>query len=40
MIFFYWRFYKQQVDLLMLTLLSGSIIIVIMAMASQYIALI
>lgn len=38
MIFFYWRFYKQQVDLLMLTLLSGSIIIVIMAMASQYIA--
>ena len=36
--FFYWRFYRQQIDLLMLTLLSGSIIIVIMVMASQYIA--
>lgn len=35
---FYWRFYRQQIDLLMLTLLSGSIIIVIMVMASQYIA--
>lgn len=38
MAFFYWRFYRQQIDLLMLTLLSGSIIIVIMVMASQYIA--
>ncbi|WP_296202727.1 DUF2157 domain-containing protein [Psychrobacter sp. UBA3962] len=38
MVFFYWRFYRQQIDLLMLTLLSGSIILVLMVMASQYIA--
>lgn len=38
MAFFYWRFYRQQIDLLMLTLLSGSIILVLMVMASQYIA--
>lgn len=38
MAFFYWRFYRQQVDLLMLTLLSGSVILVLMVMASQYIA--
>ncbi|SUD92065.1 DUF2157 domain-containing protein [Psychrobacter phenylpyruvicus] len=36
--FFYWRFYKKQIDLLMLTLLSGSVILVLMVMASQYIA--
>lgn len=38
MAFFYWRFYRQQIDLLMLTLLSGSVILVLMVMASQYIA--
>lgn len=38
MAFFYWRFYRQQVDLLMLTLLSSSVILVLMVMASQYIA--
>lgn len=38
MAFLYWRFYKKQRDLLMLTLLSGSAIMVLMVMASQYIA--
>lgn len=36
--FFYQRFRKKQIDLLMLTLLSGSVILVLMAIATQYIA--
>lgn len=36
--FFYGRFRKKQIDLLMLTLLSGSVIIVLMVIATQYIA--
>lgn len=36
--YFYGRFRKKQIDLLMLTLLSGSVIIVLMVIANQYIA--
>lgn len=36
--FFYGRFRKKQIDLLMLTLSSGSVIIVLMVIATQYIA--
>lgn len=38
MTFFYQRFRKQQIDLLMLTLLSGSVILILMVIATQYIA--
>lgn len=36
--FFYWRFRQRSTDLLMLTLLNGSFIVVLMVLVSQYIA--
>lgn len=38
MAFFYQRFRKKQIDLLMLTLVSGSVILILMVIATQYIA--